>query len=117
MGQILTTPSDLPQYTQSLALGETRYLLRLTWRERLGAWYADLWTVAGVEVWLGQRVSPDWAIGAGLVPENKPAGLLLVRGPAEPERTDLGASLRLVFYSDDELPARTVEDLGISVSV
>lgn len=116
MGQILTTPSDLPQYTQSLALGETRYRLRLTWRERLRGWYADLWTTDGTAVWLGQRLSSDWAIGAGLVPQNAPDGLLLVRGPADYSRADLGASLKLVFYATEDLPAATVVDPGVSVS-
>jgi len=116
MGQILTTPSDLPQYTQSLTLGGTQYRLQLTWRERLRGWYADLWTTDGTAVWLGQRLSSDWALGAGLVAENAAEGLLLVRGPADYSRADLGASLKLVFYPTDELPAATVVDAGVSVS-
>jgi hypothetical protein len=116
MGQIITTYPGLPASSQVLTLGGTRYRLRLTWRERLGAWYADLWTQDGAEVWLGQRVSAKWALGAGLVPEGAPEGLLLVRGPDLYRREDLGRSLKLVFYPDAELPEASADALEITVS-
>lgn len=116
MGQIITTYAGLPASSQALTLGGTRYRLRLTWRERLAGWYADLWTQDGVEVWLGQRVSAKWALGAGLGPEDAPQGLLLVRGPDTYRRDDLGRSLQLVFYADAELPEPSSSALEITVS-
>lgn len=117
MGQIAAAYPDLPAFSQALTLGDVQYKLRLTWRERLGAWYADLWTAAGVEVWLGQRVSTGWGLALGLSPVDKPDGIFLVRGPSEYARGDLGGSVQLVFYPTDELPARSASDLGITVTL
>lgn len=116
-GQIVTVYPDLPSFKQSLTLGGTRYRLRLTWKERLGAWYGDLYLISGVAVWLGQRVSSSWAMAFGLSAESDPEGMLYVRGPAEYRREDLGESLRLVFYADADLPTATVASSGVTVSV
>lgn len=116
-GQILSVDPDLPASTQTVTLGDVQYRLRLTWRPRLRAWYADLYELDGTALWLGQRVSPRWALNLGLEPDGAPAGLLLVRGPDSYRRGDLGGSLKLVFYADADLPAPTSTDLAISVSV
>lgn len=116
-GQIIPVNPAQPCSVQTITLGETRYRLRLAYNARLAGWYADLYLLDGTAVWQGQRVSVSWALGAGLEPENAPAGLLLVRGPAEPRREDLGAALKLVFYADADLPEVAASELGITVTV
>ena len=117
MGQIVNVFPEQPSLRQSLTLGDAQYSLRLTWRDRTAAWYADLWTADGTAVWLGQRVSPGWALGGGLQPEGKPDGALLVRGPADYSRYDLGSTVQIVFYPADELPeaAAAVDDVTVTI--
>lgn len=117
MGQIVRTFAEQPSFIQSLTLGGAQFRLRLTWKDRLKGWYADLWTLSGTAVLLGQRVSSRWALGLGLNAENRPEGVFLVRGPDEYERESLGASLKLVFYPEAELPEVASSDLGITVTV
>lgn len=105
MGQILTAFPNQPSFRQTMTLGDTQFGLRLTWRHRLAAWYADLFAANGDTIWAGVRVSPGWALGIGLVQEGEPAGSLFVRGPSEYERLDLGSTVQIVFYSDDEMDA------------
>jgi hypothetical protein len=116
MGQILTFRPQLPADQQAVTLGDATFTLQLTWRDRSAAWYADLWTAAGDAIWLGARVTPGWPLGGGLIAEGAPDGLLLVRGPSDYERADLGGSVQIVFYPTDELPDAAVEDDGIVVA-
>lgn len=117
MGQIVTVFPSQPSFRQSLTLGGTQYSLRLTWRDRTSSWYADLWTADGAPVYLGQRLSAGWAVGLGLGPEGKPDGVLLVRGPPDFGRMDLGATAQLVFYPTDELPSATAADDAVTVTI
>ncbi len=116
MGQIIATYPEQPCFTQTVKLGDAQFSLRLTWRERLGAWYADLWTAAGDAVWLGQRVSPGWPLGHGLGAEQGPDGHLYVRGPSEYSRFDLGSSVQIVFYATDEIP-ETEDSGGLAITI
>lgn len=116
MGQIVAVYPDQPSFTQTITLGAAQFQLRLTWRNRLGAWYADLWTAAGVEVWLGQRVSPGWPLGHKLAAEGAPDGHLFVRGPPEYSRADLGSSVQIVFYATDEIP-EPADDDGLAITL
>jgi hypothetical protein len=117
MGQIVAVFPDLPSFRQTLTLGDAQFGLRLTWRERPAGWYADLYTATGAPVWLGQRLSPGWPLGHGLHADGAPDGVMLVRGPYEYTRGDLGATLEIVFYSTSELPVVAAESDGLSVTV
>ena len=117
MGQIVSVFPAQPALRQTLTLGDEQFSLRLTWRDRTYAWYADLWAADGTPIWLGQRVSAGWALGFGLEPEGKPDGVFLVRGPDEYDRMDLGNTLQLVFYPTDELPEAEVSDDDLVVTV
>lgn len=117
MGQIAQTFQQLPSHEQSLTLGTVQYRLRLIWRERNEAWYADLETLDGTAIWQGQRVSTQWALGFGLEPVNKPEGQFFVRGPAEYDRESLGDTVQLVFYPDDELPAASADAFPVTVEL
>lgn len=117
MGQAVTVFPAQPSFRQTLTLGDAQFELRLQWRERLAAWYADLWTAAGLPVWLGVRVSPGWALGFGLVAENAPDGVLFVRGPPEYSRMDLGGSVQIVFYATEELESAGDDDTsGLAIT-
>ncbi len=117
MGVILTVFPQLPAFSQSLTLGLVQYRMRLTYRERTAAWYADLWTLAGEAIWLGQRVSPGWGLGFGLQPPNLPDGVMLVRGPSDYLRENLGETVNIAFYPTDELPAfiATAETVTVTI--
>lgn len=117
MGQIITVFPALPSFRQSVTLGDLQFSLRLTWRDRPHGWYADLWDAAGDPVWLGQRLSPGWALGLGLEPANKPDGVLLVRGPSDYDRDTLGGAMQVVFYPTSELPAATQADDDVTVTI
>jgi len=117
MGKITTAYPELPSFIQSLSLGEEQYRMRLTWRARLGAWYADLYKLDGAPVILGQAVRSRWALGFGLNPIDAPSGVFLFSGPDEYRRKDLGNTLQLVFYSDDELPEVVEDDDGLTITV
>lgn len=81
------------------------YRLTLTWRESLGAWYADLATASGSPIVVGQRVSP----GGEIVPDKSipgaPRGILLAQGPDPYKRGDLGGSLVIGYLSTSEIEA------------
>jgi hypothetical protein len=117
MGRLINVFPSNPCQSQVLTLGGAQYRLRLTWRERLAGWYADLWDAEDEQVWAGVRVCSSWALGFGLSPENRPDGIFLVRGPTEARRQDLGVSQRLAFYGTDELPEIVEDDLGLVVTV
>jgi hypothetical protein len=117
MGRIVTTYPELPAFIQTLVLGDVQYRLRLTWRDRTAAWYADLYTLDGTAVWLGQRVSTRWALGFGLEPENSPEGLFIVRGPDVYERANLGDTLEIVFYPEAEYPVFVPTAEAVTVTI
>ena len=116
MAQIIQVFPELPAHLQSITLGETQFSLRLTWRERTRAWYVDLLAANGTPIMQGQRVSPGWAIGAGLRPVGRPDGVLLIRGPAVYNREDLGGTVELVFYPTNELPLPLAPAYPVTVS-
>lgn len=116
MGRILTVHPEIPAHRQTVTLGGNRYTLRLTWRDRCAAWYADLWNASGDAIWLGQRVTPGWGLGLGLVVSGEPDGILLVTGPSDFERLDLGGVVEIAFYASTDLPSPTVEDLGLIIT-
>lgn len=118
MGQILTVYPEQPSLRQTVTLGGTQYDLRLVWRDRPAAWYADLWAADGTEVWLGQRVTPGWPLGAGLGPVGKLDGALLVRGPSGGyDRHDLGRTVQLVYYPSSELPEAVAAADAVTATV
>lgn len=120
MGQVTTAFPAQPSFGQSVTLGETQFGLTLTWRHRLQAWYADLFAANGDAIWLGQRVSPGWALGLGVNAEGRPDGTVFVRGPSDYNRSDLGTTVEIVFYSAAELAAAavaTVDEDAVTVTI
>jgi len=104
---------DLPEHSYTVTLGDAVYTLRFVWRERLAAWYMDLGDSTGTPIVQGVRLTTSWAPFeshgiTGL------AGVIYVRGNAEPRREDIGVTTFLMFYPTDELPASETETLYVS---
>ena len=104
MGKALATFPDLPDSTQSVALGASMYQIRLYYRVRLRGWYLDIADASGVALLTGRRLSPSWGPILGVKIAGLPIGYLYVQGPAVYERSDLGGALRVIYYVASELP-------------
>ena len=120
MGAFLPTFPAVPQLTYTVTLEEEQFRLRFTWRRRLRSWYVDLFTLGGVALAVGRRLSAGWDPFFGLVIEGGPDGLFLVRGSDGYARLDLGVTLRLVYYTRAELvaakPAADADDVVIEIA-
>lgn len=115
---------QLPQYTQTIVWGERQVRFRLTWRERTGSWYIDIFELDDVTlVVAGRRVSALWvpltglALGDSLARDRE---LYVIAGfGTDPfPRADLsqGGPVQLILILDDELP-EVVEDPNLAVTV
>jgi hypothetical protein len=110
MGRVLSLDPVVPSYLRTFTLGGTDYRIALTWRERTGSWYLDLYDAEEAPLALGRRVSPGWSPLLGLDIDGGPEGMLFVRGPEPYRREDLGAGLRIIFYPTSENPDPTPSD-------
>lgn len=117
MGKRLATFAAQPDTLQTVTLDEVQYRVRLYWRDRLAAWYIDLSLLDGTALALGRRVSTQWSPIANIKREGMPDGYLLVKGPAEYERMQLGGDVQIVYYSRDEVTRGTAEDFGITAEL
>lgn len=108
--QQLAVRWDLPASRQSVILADTLYEVQLVYRRRSVSWYLSLWDLDGNLVAGGRRLTPGWAVNLGMV--DGPDGLLLVTGPEDYRRDDLGTRLRLTFYprTDVEQPVPDFAD-------
>lgn len=102
MPRPLNTFSDLPCHTQTVTLGGTVYRLRLTWRERLDAWYAGLYEQDGTPVRVGKRVSAEWVLFHREM-EATEDGMIYVYGRDNYARDDLGEGLLILYVPKDEI--------------
>lgn len=117
MGKILATFPAQADTIQTVTLDEVQYRVRLYWRDRLAAWYLDLSLLDGTALALGRRVSTQWSPIANIKRAGMPPGYLLVKGPAEYERAQLGGDLEIVYYSANEVTRATAETFGITVDL
>lgn len=78
--------------------------VRLTWRERLGAWFLSLYDVATEEpVLLNRRVTPQMILTVDVLRPGEPPGEILVRGPEHYKREALGTAVVISYLSEDDL--------------
>ena len=119
MGQIITVFPAQPSFRQSLTLGGVQFSLRLTWRDRpsQGGWYADLFDATGAAIFAGIRLSPGWPLAGGLSPAGAPPGVLLVRGPSQYERPDLGDTVQIVYYPPEEFPPPPEDPNPVTITI
>lgn len=117
MGKILATFPAQADTIQTVTLDAVQYRVRLYWRDRLAAWYLDLSLLDGTALALGRRVSTQWSPIANIKREGMPDGYLLVRGPAEHTREQLGSDVEIVYYSRADVTRATADDFGITVTL
>lgn len=104
--------NEIPQITQTIVWGETQVRVRLTFRERVGSWYVDIFEQDGTTpIILGRRVSPRWAPveAYGLADRLSRTVVFVVDGPtgSDPyDRTEVQTDgpVRLLLVDLDEFP-------------
>jgi len=116
MGQAIKAFPVKPHDWQTVPLGDGKFRITLTWRERCRAWYLDVYTAAGVAVALGRRVSPGYGPLLDLSLPTGPEGMIIASGKDPYRREDFGDSVRLVYYEEDELPAAETPEFPLRVS-
>lgn len=85
------------------------YVLDITWHDRPGYWYLDLYVQSDtdpVPVLLGQKLVRGAPLLQGVVADGRPVGELLITDPSggdDPGRYDLGTRCRLVYLDAEEL--------------
>lgn len=109
MPKIITQRADLRKQRQRVELDGLFFEIALTWRTRPKAWYMDLYDQDGQPVALGRRLSPGWAPLRGVSDRGVPDGSFIVKGLRDYSRTDLGDTLLLVYYTEDELDQIEIE--------
>jgi hypothetical protein len=117
MGQQIAVYPQRPRFLQTVTLDDVQYRLRLTWKERCGAWYADLYSLDGTALSLGMRVSPGWGLLTSILPTSgeSPPGFIFVRGGDPYEREGLGESVQIVYYTRAEVGEPETTTLAVSV--
>jgi len=126
MADQLATFQEKPQHSQNVTIGESpnaiELRVRLTRRERTASWYIDMFDLDDVPIILGQRVSENWAPFEGYALTTKVPGLpedivFIVQGPSPYKREDLGDTLLIFAYTEDEIAAARAQPTGDAVIV
>lgn len=98
-----------PSNTSIQTWGDRQVRLRMTYRERMSAWYMDLFDADGVALAVGRRVSPSYAplLGLGLEGFNLPRGRFLIFvGPVDPYAKEaLSDTLDGILLTQEEVDA------------
>jgi len=100
---------------QTVDLDGERWIMRVSWRPRLFAWYVDIYTRNGDPVMLGRPILAGRILNFSVL--DGPPGTLIALGE-DPSRTTLGTACRLLYYSADELdqlPTATSEFQPVAV--
>lgn len=118
MGSRLPAFASVPQHTVSVVLSGATYRLRWTWRERLSAWYLDLYDADGVVLIYGRRVSPGWGPFFDQPAVGAPVETIVVSGVDGYDRDHLPETLEVVAWLEAELlsvaPDDPVDDLIVT---
>lgn len=126
MAEAIAAFQELPQHTQTFVWGEKQVRLRLTYRERTGSWYLDIFELDDTTLIIGgRRISPRWAplfgqaLGDALARDRR---LFIVGAPGgDPyPRADLTQEgpVQLLLVSDSEIPDAVVDpNLAIVVVI
>jgi hypothetical protein len=95
------------QDTSTQSWVDRQIRMRLTWRERTGAWYVDLFELDDTPIVFGRRISPSFfpLLGLGFEGESLPRDqVLFVAGPTDPyERDTLADTLVVSLVSQSEI--------------
>ena len=105
MGRRLAAFADLPSHTISTILGGNSFRVRYTWRERMRAWYVDLFDNDGNALAVGRRMSPKSTPWSNFIADGFPTVFVICVGPDGYGQLDLGEILALVANTTAELEA------------
>ena len=109
---------DVPQFSEEVTVGTVRLSLTFTYRDRLNGWYLDIHTNTGTAVALGRRLSEGWAPVVGYALDGLDVSqVLVVQGPDEYARADLGTSLMVLVVPVADLPALTGTSPALTLTV
>lgn len=123
--QIASFP-DEPQHSLTVAWGDKQVRLRLTWRERVAAWYLDIFELddaegEGAAITRGRRVSVRWGPLTGLRPVGLPSDPALIVDGGEGGdpylRSALGDAVRLLLVGLDEFPTPDTGTPDLTVTI
>ena len=92
-----------------IALGDESFIVRFRWNLRTRAWYLDLYDADGVELTLGNRLSPQFSPVLLPDPQTRPEGALICVGVDPYVREALGDTLQLLHFTDVEVEAARAE--------
>ncbi|MHC4715248.1 MAG: phage baseplate plug family protein, partial [Planctomycetota bacterium] len=103
MSVFLLEPVDrrdqFPFWEFTYALGGVEVTMRLTWSDRLGNWYADLFDADGETIWAGVKINVRHSIGFRTLSERRPDGFFYASDTNEdlttPDFEDLGRRVLL----------------------
>lgn len=101
--------SDADEFTQSVQLDGSTYVLAFSYSERTQIWYLSLYfqdNGVSVPVLEGAAVVADYPLLAGVTHANRPLGELAVRvfgTSRDPGPDDLGAAAELIYFEASEL--------------
>jgi len=99
---ILPVPTDTPDTSIRVPLGDVDYIVRLNYHEREDRWYLDLLTAENVEIVCGIKLVSNWPLLRRLVDIRRPGGELIALravGDAPPGFSDLGRGVQLAYVT------------------
>lgn len=109
MAILIVPTGTYPDRQQETQLEGRRYVLRMRWNERAGAWFLDMHTVAGSPIVLGVRLSLSTQPLAGVLHPDRPPGELVVvdrtDSGVEAAQADLGTRVQLFYVEASSLVA------------
>ena len=100
---------DLREQRLQVSLDGTRYVIRIEWLERVGAWYLHLATAADVPIVTGLRIFGSGYVLGSLADDRRPAGQIMAVSSSTPEtppawgELGTGRRVQLVFLTTAEL--------------
>ena len=110
-----------PIYDYSIDLGESRYRIVLTFRERLDSWYLDLYDAAGTLLLVGKRLSVNNPLLDRYAIDGLPPGELVCVDTSgndglECGYADLGHRCALVYLDPADIPEASAAYYEVTVA-
>lgn len=104
---VIPIVADTTEFTQSVELDGSTYLLRFSYSERSSSWYLSVYFQQDgttlVPISEGITVVVNFPLLAGVTHADRPAGEFMVRAAADPNYEQLGTFAELLYCDADEL--------------
>lgn len=109
MKQLDVRPGEDRAFARTFTLDGIAIVVQLRWLPRVGLWLLLLRSPAGDVLSLAQMVRPGSTVVMDTRDPRLPSGRLVWSGPDDYVRSDLGATLRLLYIEPDP-PTRILTD-------